>query len=387
MPPKITRVRWVASNLPWGISFNEQTGIFTGTPDKDDVGEYDIPVTVETNFGRHQEYVKLKVREKVEWDKIETRATLRDNSAITYHPKYGVVAYCRDGSYYYLYGCSKGDLTTWNTYVRVKDMSSGDYVGILYGIVTDANSNYVYCVGSAASGKIIRASQLVTSGNNFLVGVAPPVLYQPWCAACYASSLNTIFYVSRNGYVVKFKNNTIQSGYKSINHGSETNDNCVAYSTSAKKLCVSIKNSTVATSTDGDTWEIGDAPDNLLDLEYRTDLSKFFARGENTKLFYVSDDGLSWVQYNNTPIPLVTVKSLAYSQSYGYCAVGQGDDGTEQHSVHSVDGESWKSKKITDDDVSFVNVIFAPGSFNAFIAKPVSSTKYLYLIKGIDIDD
>ena len=49
MPPKITRVRWSASNLPWGVSFDEGTGTFSGTPE--DIGEYTIPVTVETNYG------------------------------------------------------------------------------------------------------------------------------------------------------------------------------------------------------------------------------------------------------------------------------------------------------------------------------------------------
>ena len=50
MPPKITRVRWSASSIPWGLTFNEQTGTFSGTPE--DVGEYTVPVTVETNYGK-----------------------------------------------------------------------------------------------------------------------------------------------------------------------------------------------------------------------------------------------------------------------------------------------------------------------------------------------
>ena len=49
MPPKITRVRWSASNVPWGVVFDELTGTFTGKPE--DIGEYTIPVTVETNYG------------------------------------------------------------------------------------------------------------------------------------------------------------------------------------------------------------------------------------------------------------------------------------------------------------------------------------------------
>ena len=59
MPPKITRVRWSASSIPWGMSFNEQTGTFSGTPD--DVGEYIVPVTVETNYGKDTKDVFINV--------------------------------------------------------------------------------------------------------------------------------------------------------------------------------------------------------------------------------------------------------------------------------------------------------------------------------------
>lgn len=59
MPPRITKVRWSAQNLPWGISFNEKTGTFTGSPE--DVGEYTVPVTVETNYGKDTEDVKIIV--------------------------------------------------------------------------------------------------------------------------------------------------------------------------------------------------------------------------------------------------------------------------------------------------------------------------------------
>jgi len=64
MPPRITRVRWSASSIPWGMTFNEQTGTFKGTPE--DVGEYTVPVTVETNYGRDTKDVIVKVKEKEE---------------------------------------------------------------------------------------------------------------------------------------------------------------------------------------------------------------------------------------------------------------------------------------------------------------------------------
>lgn len=58
MPKRITRVRWSASNIPWGLSFNESTGTFSGTPE--DEGEYIVPVTVETNYGRDAKDVIIR---------------------------------------------------------------------------------------------------------------------------------------------------------------------------------------------------------------------------------------------------------------------------------------------------------------------------------------
>ena len=59
MSPQITRVRWSASSIPWGLKFNEQTGTFSGVPE--DVGEYSVPVTVETNWGKDTKHVIIKV--------------------------------------------------------------------------------------------------------------------------------------------------------------------------------------------------------------------------------------------------------------------------------------------------------------------------------------
>lgn len=45
--------------MPWGIDFNEQTGTFKGIPDE--VGEYIVPVKVETNYGSDQKDVKIVI--------------------------------------------------------------------------------------------------------------------------------------------------------------------------------------------------------------------------------------------------------------------------------------------------------------------------------------
>ena len=45
--------------MPWGMSFNETTGTFTGTPTE--TGEYVVPVRVQTNYGQDQKDVYIVV--------------------------------------------------------------------------------------------------------------------------------------------------------------------------------------------------------------------------------------------------------------------------------------------------------------------------------------
>ena len=63
MSRNITEVDWgYSGRLPNGISFDEITGTFSGTPTK--VGEYTIPVTVWTNYGEDTKDVKIVVEKK-----------------------------------------------------------------------------------------------------------------------------------------------------------------------------------------------------------------------------------------------------------------------------------------------------------------------------------
>lgn len=64
MPAKITNVKWTARNLPNGISFDEQTGTFSGIPAE--AGDFEVPVIVETNYGTSkEEIVTMSFEEKV----------------------------------------------------------------------------------------------------------------------------------------------------------------------------------------------------------------------------------------------------------------------------------------------------------------------------------
>ena len=60
MPPKITQVKWSAQNIPYGMEFSEVTGTFFGKPEV--AGEYTVPVTVETNYGKDTKDVKILVK-------------------------------------------------------------------------------------------------------------------------------------------------------------------------------------------------------------------------------------------------------------------------------------------------------------------------------------
>lgn len=73
MPPKITRVRWKADNIPYGLEFNENTGIFTGTPE--DEGKHVVPVTVETNYGTDTKNIVISVLQSYQFYFITKHST------------------------------------------------------------------------------------------------------------------------------------------------------------------------------------------------------------------------------------------------------------------------------------------------------------------------
>ena len=69
MPKQITRVKWSAMDIPFGVEFDETTGTFSGAPE--DEGEYIVPVSVQTNYGKDTKDVVLSVEEgKNKWREI-----------------------------------------------------------------------------------------------------------------------------------------------------------------------------------------------------------------------------------------------------------------------------------------------------------------------------
>ena len=396
MPPKITRVRWSASNLPWGISFNEQTGTFTGTPDKDDVGEYDIPITIETNFGKHQQYVKLNVLEKVEWEEVSlpNGCVIKNNTPV-------LKITGNNWSTSFLLFCKYTN--TYNTeYYRVYRIVSmpssfsqigGDVsVNSSTGILANASAIYGACGTSTANDfyiamynylqKIHRLN--VTSGWK---SITPTYTWKDWRACCYSSNKSAVFVFASTGTAVKVLSpgGSSPTAKNSYSTGlSDINKDCAAYRPSGSIMCITSANSKAAKSVDGETWETVTTPDNLTWLIYNSNSGNFLAYGQNSKLFYESSDGLSWTQCTYVPVPLTTVKSVTYHPSYGYCAIGKGSDGTEQHSAHSKDGQNWSLKKITNRNISLTNVIYVGGNINSFVASPASGG-YLFQLKGSNV--
>ena len=59
MPPRITRVKWSALDVPFGVKFDEATGTFSGIPE--DVENYIVPVKVTTNYGSDMKNVEFNV--------------------------------------------------------------------------------------------------------------------------------------------------------------------------------------------------------------------------------------------------------------------------------------------------------------------------------------
>ena len=407
MPKNITRVRWSASDLPWGVSFDEQTGTFNGTPETE--GEYTVPVTVETNYGKDTKDVLVKVKGNVDWVEL----TAANASGVEWSSRefqsgqplmthYGVGGSASDaliayvgylsGSYYYhrpVYASGYSDETGLMSFGDMGSnayaVESQGYTVNIYGIVSGLDGLFMYLIGRNEAEKILRLS---SNPRIF----SPKYKTADWNAACYSSSVSaqqSIYYFSKDGVAVRIKNPasddgaTMDSTYQQSIGITNVNPNCAAYSPISGKMCVSSSNNMVATSYDGVTWETASTPDNFVELFYHTDLYKFFARGEGTKLLYVSDDGMTWTQYNNTPIPLKTVNSIVYSNiDEEYCVVGEGNDGKTNYSLHSTDLESWTLKKITaDESLKFKSVVYVRGGINSFVTVPVSGGKSVYVLK------
>ena len=128
MSKNITSVVWEASDLPTGITFDTDTGIFSGTPSE--AGEYSVPVKVTTNYGSDEKDVSIVVEgeaypvyaigqmaetwsEGAEADSNGFRKLNMPNAYRLRSQGLGFGAKCEDGDYY---TCGYNNVRSTQTY-------------------------------------------------------------------------------------------------------------------------------------------------------------------------------------------------------------------------------------------------------------------------------
>ena len=203
-----------------------------------------------------------------------------------------------------------------------------------------------------------------------------------YCAVATSELLDCAIIVGASGYCYK---KVRQKAFTATRYtiGTPVNPACAAWSPDAYVFCVTGPEGT-ATSADGQNWEVHtDAPHNLVDMSYRSDLNCFFARGGDDKLFYASTDGAEWSQVNSTPIPLDTVAAVDYNPDLQwYCAIG----GTSKYAYFSKDLEHWVRTTVTNGAaIDMGSVIWMPNT-KKYVLMPTSGT-YFYTFNPSEWSD
>ena len=200
--------------------------------------------------------------------------------------------------------------------------------------------------------------------------------YLSFSSYCYSPQLNFVLAVPPEGWAMKIDVSSDTAkfiGNYAFVCGISVNPGCAAWSPDALIFCVTGPEGT-SISADGETWEVHtEAPHNLVDLSFREDLHCFFARGGDDKLFYASNDGITWSRLNSTPIPLETVTAVDYNPDLQwYCAVG----GTGKYAYFSKDLEHWIKTTITNGTaIEAGSVIWMP-STKKYVLMPTSGSYY-----------
>ena len=398
MPPKITRVRWSASDIPWGMTFDEATGTFDGTPDEE--GEYTVPVKVQTNYGSDTKDVIINVKPSYHWERTDLGTIMYPGIASTgkvsvsssskllventiYGKRLLMTAYYTTS--YKLYTSS--NLLSWIQNATIPGAStavtdaaydpSSKYTAVT--LTTSTGGLYYYKVHTGSSSDYLITSYYPSAlGSSYLVVTT---------AVCYSDTLKSLLYVTSNGKAFLVTNssvvdkNGVTTSIKSVPVG------CAAWSPEAQVFCIAGTNGT-AISPNGQEWTTNtssSAHKDFVELYYREDLGKFIARSSSEKIFYISDDGITWTQFNSTPFPLETVARVAYCNEYDiYCAIG----GKSKYAYLSKDLVNWKETTVSDTDITMNDVVYFPGSSNQtkkFCLIPLSGTNY-YTLDATNLD-
>ena len=399
----ITRTQWAAENLPAGLTMSSG-GIITGKPTVE--GSYDVPVTVNTNWGTATKNIHISVEKQIKWT---ARGIINYNNNARLYSK----GYIDIIDNLPLFAAIDVNSNLYFNYVYRIDTDEKDDDSIIVspiksaGIATTANNYYsnvygfvkckyysdrIYILGSKShSNRYIHyltesstfpGSDGSISSSTISSSIASSITPR---AGCIDNNWDVLIFFSSK--VIKIPYNSTSLDTTAYSVGVIPNYRCAACNTQSGVICVTSSNGIRVTTGYGNTWVSATTSpnDNLLELTYREDLNKFFAVGESTGLFYVSEDGLNWEQFNNTPVPLTTVKSMSYNASAGYCVIGTAADGTDKHTYHSMDGENWTEAILPFNDNAYtvISVAYSP-NFECFFIK-ASYTRHLYTLSKTDL--
>lgn len=339
MPKQITSVRWEASNVPYGMAFNETDGIFSGTPDV--AGNYTVPVTVETNYGRDTKDVFVKVK-SLYWEQHEvphtnlgemnTTSKFVTSTLNMYYgdvpksnskcllmpfysvPNYSIRGYVYSSSFYdRLYGTY--DFTFLTSSTSITDRYIYNYYCYepstkrLYFRFFYNYSWLTYLDSSKKDYTFYNITSFIEANYVPFAFSYSPSLNKMLVVAKHASKSNMRVFLVQNGVVIKNSGGTY---YQDVNFAVSKPITNVVWSPKAQVFCVSGENG-VAVSPDGETWTVktSGVPTQLCFLDYREDKEDFFGVSLNDKKVYSSVDGLTWSVLSSLPTPIKGFNTLA----------------------------------------------------------------------------
>ena len=278
----------------------------------------------------------------------------------------------------------------WNTYPSVKTVKDNfKRIYFIFYPSTRKNVEYRTYSGTSVSYQSLpEAQSLVAAAFSAPLGRTIFITAQGNVSIVFIKKLN-----NKNAIQSLDKSGPYKCGISDVNYGSAVWIN--AYNC----FCATGK-SGIATSSTGETWtyKVGDGvniPKDLSGLTFRSDIEYVDNTGKKyqgcafgwsgaDKTFWKSYDGQHWMRHNTKPIPLATVKSVAYSPTTGmYCAVGTPkvkEDGLYAYFSKTLEG--WVKSKVSIDNLSVESVTWMANT-GLFVLMP-SSGSFLYTFAATD---
>ena len=376
MPKIITDVSWSATGLPTGVSIDKNTGTLTGTPSE--AGEYTVPVTVETNYGRNSKNVSVNVKNPY-WVKRllpkfgGTQTTAYSNGKLFYTDS---MSYSESGAAVLMSISKTGGNSVCVmrdiTFERIGFNSSGGYTFSSTSVINDIcqQSGAVFYILLDGVNNIFQHPWL----NSDKIWNAK--VSNSWYAASYSPELDYTCIVTSSGELMR-RSRTSFIDSTPIEVGMKVNKGCLRWSDDKEIFCLCGSNG-VAISPDGETWtkSTANVPKDLVELEWHKDISKFVARSTGGKVMYGSADGLSWEKLHEAAIPLENIRKVAYSKELKkYCAIS---GSKSKYAYFSTDLENWEVSQIAENELLARDIIYAP-AFSNWILTCSSGDSYYTL--------